>query len=63
MLRVAPIPQAKQPLTIKELAETVAGKDSMALLEQLQQHYQMLMCQLVQLRQIAMAMEGILGRD
>lgn len=37
--------------------------DSMAVMEQLQQHYQTLMQQLVQLRQTAMAVEGILGRD
>ncbi|MEO0828806.1 MAG: precorrin-8X methylmutase [Cyanobacteria bacterium J06635_15] len=36
---------------------------SMAVMEQLQQHYQTLMQQLVQLRQTAMAVEGILGRD
>ena len=37
--------------------------NSMAVVEQLQQHYQTLMRQLVQLRQTAMAVEGILGRD
>ena len=37
--------------------------NSMAVLEQLQQHDQTLMRQLVQLRQTAMAMKGILGRD
>ena len=37
--------------------------NTMAVLEQLQQHYQTLMRQLVQLRQTAMAVEGILGRD
>ncbi|MEM9005600.1 MAG: precorrin-8X methylmutase [Cyanobacteria bacterium P01_F01_bin.86] len=37
--------------------------NSMAVMEQLQQHYQTLMRQLVQLRQTAMAVEGILGRD
>ncbi|MEM7797214.1 MAG: precorrin-8X methylmutase, partial [Cyanobacteria bacterium P01_C01_bin.118] len=37
--------------------------NSMAVMEQLQQHYQTLMRQLVKLRQTAMAVEGILGRD
>lgn len=37
--------------------------NSLAVMEQLQQHYQTLMHQLVQLRQTAMAVEGILGRD
>ena len=41
----------------------VAASNSMAVMEQLQQHYQTLMRQLVQLRQTAMAVEGILGRD
>ncbi|MEM6252269.1 MAG: precorrin-8X methylmutase [Cyanobacteria bacterium P01_D01_bin.156] len=40
-----------------------APSNSMAVMEQLQQHYQTLMRQLVQLRQTAMAVEGILGRD
>jgi precorrin-8X/cobalt-precorrin-8 methylmutase len=44
-------------------ADSRAKADSMAVVEQLQQHYQTLMRQLVQLRQTAMAMEGILGRD
>ena len=40
-----------------------APPSPMAVTETLQQHYQSLMRQLVQLRQTAMAMEGILGRD
>ena len=40
-----------------------SSASSMAVMEQLQQHYQTLMHQLVQLRQTAIAMEGILGRD
>ena len=44
-------------------AQGKAPQHSMAIIEQLQQHYQMLMRQLVQLRQTAMAVEGILGRD
>ncbi len=40
-----------------------APQHSMAVMEQLQQQYQTLMRQLVQLRQTAMAVEGILGRD
>lgn len=45
------------------LAAGEAPPNSMAVMEQLQQHYQTLMQQLVQLRQTAMAVEGILGRD
>ncbi|MEM9946210.1 MAG: precorrin-8X methylmutase [Cyanobacteria bacterium P01_D01_bin.36] len=44
-------------------AENEAPQHSMAVTEQLQQHYQTLMHQLVQLRQTATAVEGILGRD
>ncbi|MEM1242677.1 MAG: precorrin-8X methylmutase [Cyanobacteria bacterium P01_H01_bin.26] len=45
------------------LAASEAPASSMAVMEQLKQHYQTLMRQLVQLRQTAMAVEGILGRD
>ena len=50
---------------IQQLLDTEgeALPNPMAVMEQLQQHYQTLMRQLVQLRQTAMAMEGILGRD
>ena len=50
---------------IQQLLDTQdkAKPNSTAVLEQLQQQYQTLMRQLVQLRQTAMAMEGILGRD
>ena len=50
---------------IQQLLDTQdeASSDSMTMMEQLEQHYQTLMRQLVQLRQTAMAMEGILGRD
>ncbi len=48
---------------IQQLLDTQATLNSMAVMEQLQQHYQTLMRQLVQLRQTAMAVEGILGRD
>ena len=50
---------------IQQLLDTQgeAPPNSMAVMEQLQQHYQTLMHQLVQLRQTAMAVEGILGRD
>ncbi|MEL6334720.1 MAG: precorrin-8X methylmutase [Cyanobacteria bacterium J06626_26] len=50
---------------IQQLLDTQDGSppNSMAVMEQLQQHYQTLMRQLVQLRQTAMAVEGILGRD
>jgi precorrin-8X/cobalt-precorrin-8 methylmutase len=50
---------------IQQLLDTQgeASANSTAVVGQLQQHYQMLMRQLVQLRQTAMAMEGILGRD
>ncbi|MEO0869526.1 MAG: precorrin-8X methylmutase [Cyanobacteria bacterium J06642_11] len=50
---------------IQQLLDTPGGAqpNSMAVMEQLQQHYQTLMRQLVQLRQTAMAVEGILGRD
>ncbi len=50
---------------IQQLLDTQgdAPLNSMAVMEQLQQHYQTLMRQLVQLRQTAMAVEGILGRD
>ncbi|MEL7351732.1 MAG: precorrin-8X methylmutase [Cyanobacteria bacterium P01_A01_bin.116] len=40
-----------------------SSSNTMAVIEQLQQHYQTLMYQLVQLRQTAIAVEGILGRD
>ncbi|MEL6779862.1 MAG: precorrin-8X methylmutase [Cyanobacteria bacterium J06597_16] len=40
-----------------------SSSNTMAVIEQLQQHYQTLMHQLVQLRQTAIAVEGILGRD
>ena len=43
--------------------EGEAKPSSMAVVEQLHQHYQTLMRQLVQLRQTVMAMEGIVGRD
>jgi len=43
--------------------ENEASQHSTAVTEQLQQHYQTLMQQLVQLRQTATAVEGILGRD
>ncbi|MEM9903611.1 MAG: precorrin-8X methylmutase [Cyanobacteria bacterium P01_D01_bin.44] len=45
------------------LTASESPTNSMAVMEQLQQHYQTLMHQLVQLRQTAMAVEGILGRD
>ncbi|MEM8643088.1 MAG: precorrin-8X methylmutase [Cyanobacteria bacterium P01_G01_bin.54] len=50
---------------IQQLLDTQdeAQPNSTAVMEQLQQHYQKLMRQLVQLRQTAIAMEGILGRD
>jgi len=50
---------------IQQLLDTQgeAQPNSIAVIEQLQQHYQTLMRQLVQLRQTAMAVEGILGRD
>ncbi|MEM9217221.1 MAG: precorrin-8X methylmutase [Cyanobacteria bacterium P01_F01_bin.150] len=50
---------------IQQLLDTNgdALPNSMAVVEQLQQHYQTLMRQLVQLRQTAIAIEGILGRD
>ncbi|MBX2862631.1 MAG: precorrin-8X methylmutase [Leptolyngbyaceae cyanobacterium MAG.088] len=50
---------------IQQLLDTTeeAPSNSMAVMAQLQQHYQTLMRQLVQLRQTAMAVEGILGRD
>ncbi len=50
---------------IQQLLDTQgeAPANATAVVEQLQQHYQTLMRQLVQLRQTAMAMEGILGRD
>ncbi|NEQ55137.1 MAG: MerR family transcriptional regulator, partial [Leptolyngbya sp. SIO3F4] len=50
---------------IQQLLDTKdeTPSNSMAMMEQLQQHYQTLMRQLVQLRQTAMAVEGILGRD
>ena len=45
------------------LAAGEAPASSVAVMEQLRQHYQTLMRQLVQLRQTAIAVEGILGRD
>ncbi|NET09449.1 MAG: MerR family transcriptional regulator, partial [Symploca sp. SIO2B6] len=50
---------------IQQLLDTNGGAlpNSTAVVEQLQQHYQALMRQLVQLRQTAIAVEGILGRD
>ncbi|MEO1622464.1 MAG: precorrin-8X methylmutase [Cyanobacteria bacterium J06632_3] len=44
-------------------AEAAAPQHSMAVTQQLRSHYQTLMSQLVQLRQTAIAVEGILGRD
>ena len=50
---------------IKQLL-SVEGEEPLApeaIVERLQQHYQKLIQQLVQLRQTTMALEGILGRD
>jgi precorrin-8X/cobalt-precorrin-8 methylmutase len=57
--------QGSQLSHIQQLLNTQgeAQPNSTAVMEQLQQQYQTLMRQLVQLRQTAIAMEGILWRD